>query len=660
MKRKLKSRGGLLLRGQLVQLLAAENDTDKARWIQVAEEGVYLGHKAGPFEFNDDVFQQLVTNFRRQPEYQRGADGWGCERVIPFDWDHASERKTGTIENQAAQGWAWDLDVRTGPDSKRELWALAEMLEPAKTLVREGKVRWTSVAVWPDAIDQASAENIGFYMSSIALTNDPFIRGMVPIAASRGGGAEPILADTQYIDPWCKPASAGECIDALRRLFGLPLQAGLGQVLGELAKLRATIAGQQQAAPGVDVGALVRALRQLFNLPTMATPEQVFAETDKLLGALAAEEELPKNETTPPILNARENETMDEKQLVAILAGRLNVGATAAAVNERLTKELDAGRDASLQLGRARDAAVLFAKGGDPMMGLKAILGALGIENPDGAIEKIGQTLSMSKQLLDAMPELASLYEGKVEAEDAQAEQDVTMALQASRVPENMLSEVGQGFMMSRTGGVDLQRLPRRQDGTLDHTPLLDETKRRALFSAVQMREAARTRFIQRMTNGTTPQNGAAPPAQQSALFQRWFAPGGQNGGQGGGGGQMLFGRQGQGSQAQAPSFGGPRWPGQTAPMGLPAFGQPQQGPALFDNMRQAAPATVTIEGQAIEVPNLGADGGIAGANETDRAKNFLLSSGYPRHNYDGLMTAANQLAEAYVHSSQQQGGGRF
>lgn len=140
-------------------------------WIQLAKAGAYRGHAAGPFELNATVFSDIVRNFNAQ-----------ANRRIPIDFEHASEldAASGSIptEGAPAQGWIVDLDNRG--DS---LWGLVEWLEPARTYIREKKYRWFSPAIRFNSRDRVTGARIGARMSSGALTNNPFLDGMAPMAA---------------------------------------------------------------------------------------------------------------------------------------------------------------------------------------------------------------------------------------------------------------------------------------------------------------------------------------------------------------------------------------------------------------------------------------------------------------------------------------------
>lgn len=504
------------LRGHAVRLDAPANSSAKTwpRWLHVADEGLYLGHPSGPFEFNERIFTEIVRNFRALPEYSPGADGVGASRVIPFDWRHASERRptdggADAMASQAAVGWALDLDIRRGAIGL-QLWAFADMLPKTRELIDEGAIAWTSVSVFPEDRDRKSGDPIGCYLSSIALTNDPFIRGMqaVNIAAER----------CYYIGE--PPSTAGDLVEALRCLFGLPAQAPLVDVLRELMTLRASALEGAAAAPGVDVVKIVGCLRRLFNLATLATAADVFAAADKLLGAVANEGELAA--LAPVSLTAaraapQENPTMKIEELIALLAGRLSCAPTADAVATAAPIALD-----RLQF----DASAAKEK-------LGALLGALGVQDQAGALEKITSMIAQVQALLEVMPELGELVDGAMAAEDAAAEEDMGMVAATMRgLPEHVAKEAKVGIFFARTRGIDLQRLPRLQDGKLDCSPLLDPTRRKTMLANLRQRVEAREIFRKNHGEPTRQQpQRQEPPAQHSQLFQRFFAPPESNGG---------------------------------------------------------------------------------------------------------------------------------
>lgn len=192
---------------------AAETDPTAPRWIQVAAEGAYAKN-GQQFTLDRAVFEQIVKNIRARASFRRGTDGWGSADVVPFDWRHASEMPPnipGAFASQQALGWALDFDVRNGPGGKAQLWALSRFFPDVAAAIAKGAVKWTSIAVWPNATDP-HGKPIGWDISSVALTNDPHIQGMVPIGACRFGRGDEISA-APAAQPAANPANREKKMD---------------------------------------------------------------------------------------------------------------------------------------------------------------------------------------------------------------------------------------------------------------------------------------------------------------------------------------------------------------------------------------------------------------------------------------------------------------
>jgi hypothetical protein len=181
-------------KGLAIFRLEAMPDTgDDVVPVQIANGGIYRGYQGGEQEFTFDwpFFGQLVLNFHQGPNYHRGPDGRGDRDVIAWDFHHASEMPAAAVGvgGAPAQGWIQELEVRTGPGGVPQLWAWTRWLEPARTYIKEGRYRWASVSVVFDAVDAVTGKVIGPLLTSVALTNQPFIEGMMPLAASRNAAA---------------------------------------------------------------------------------------------------------------------------------------------------------------------------------------------------------------------------------------------------------------------------------------------------------------------------------------------------------------------------------------------------------------------------------------------------------------------------------------
>lgn len=148
-----------------------DGDGSSAVWIQIAKPGTFRGHPAGPFELNDQVFSDIIRNFRDTQN-----------RAIPIDFEHASEADSteGSIpvDGAPAQGWIRDLKV-----DGANLWGLVEWGTKAREYIRAGQYKFFSPAIRFGARDRVSGKPIGARMTSGALTNNPFLDGMRPLVA---------------------------------------------------------------------------------------------------------------------------------------------------------------------------------------------------------------------------------------------------------------------------------------------------------------------------------------------------------------------------------------------------------------------------------------------------------------------------------------------
>lgn len=137
--------------------------------IHVAMEGSWEGHASGPFELTRAAFAEIVRNFEASPN------------PIPLDFEHA----TAFAPEAPACGWVQRLEIRDDADGTAHLWAVAELGEKAAGYVKAGAYRFSSGVFEFGAVDPETGEDVGCVMSSLALTNVPFLRGQTPIQLSR-------------------------------------------------------------------------------------------------------------------------------------------------------------------------------------------------------------------------------------------------------------------------------------------------------------------------------------------------------------------------------------------------------------------------------------------------------------------------------------------
>lgn len=183
--------------------------TPAFKWLHVANEGTYKGHHQGEFTLTGDTFATMVRNLRADPKYGDPAftlgevtfdDGtrWdgNTSRIVQYDYEHASEMAPfeGAIPTQGApaMGWVLDIEVRQGADRRAQLWALSKLGDQIRRQIDADEYNSVSIAWNPAGVHPVSGEPIGATLTSIAFTNHPFIRDLLPLAAAnRAAGLGP-------------------------------------------------------------------------------------------------------------------------------------------------------------------------------------------------------------------------------------------------------------------------------------------------------------------------------------------------------------------------------------------------------------------------------------------------------------------------------------
>jgi phage I-like protein len=164
-----------------VQLADKTREGKPKTWIQVAKSGDYKGHPAGEFSFGPKQYEEMVRNFKAH------------QSKPPLDFEHASEAVDGGVYQHGAPANGFIIDLRYDAD---RMDALVEWVEESEgcQYVRSGQYRYISPAVNFAAKDRVNGKKIGAMLTSVALTNRPYLDGMDRVAAK--DGATPVaLAD---------------------------------------------------------------------------------------------------------------------------------------------------------------------------------------------------------------------------------------------------------------------------------------------------------------------------------------------------------------------------------------------------------------------------------------------------------------------------------
>lgn len=281
----------------------------KLVWVQLAEVGAWRGHSAGAFEMTATTFAQIVRNFTN-----RGLP-------IPFDFEHASEQDptSGSIPviGAPAPGWVHRMDNR----ERAGLWGLVEWLDKARDGIKEGAYGYLSPAIRFGCKDPVTGDPIGARLSSVAITNQPFLTGLEGLKAATdtaGGaaaGAEDSMSKFSFGGPKAilkateRPAGApqisvtvqmggkgqtalahkpGEYMSSIKACMGMHPLCSAQECADRLEQLRDHVdacgdaEGQNE---GLDLSSYTRPMRDLVGATPGDSWEDVFDAVEALIRA---------------------------------------------------------------------------------------------------------------------------------------------------------------------------------------------------------------------------------------------------------------------------------------------------------------------------------------------------------------------------------------
>lgn len=142
-------------------------------WVHLAECGSWKGHPAGAFSMTPATFSEIVRNFERRA------------LPVPFDWEHASEQEptAGSVPltGTPAPAWVHKLDNR----GIGGLWGLVEWFDYARQSIKEGTYAFLSPAIRFGCKDPETNQQIGARLTSVALTNQPFLTHLEELRAAK-------------------------------------------------------------------------------------------------------------------------------------------------------------------------------------------------------------------------------------------------------------------------------------------------------------------------------------------------------------------------------------------------------------------------------------------------------------------------------------------
>lgn len=292
--------------GVVIEMKSAETETPI--WIQVAKQGAFRGHAAGHFKMDAGTFTEIIANFNAQ-----------ANKFIPVDFEHASEQHPteGSIPHTGApaQGWITALELRADGN----LWGLVTWGDIARGYIKKGQYKFLSPAIVFGAKDRVTGKPVGARLSSVALTNNPFLDGMQPVAAKRNDAVGVVDMTA---------------LTAIREALELPTYVNEGVLLSTLSSLEVG-EGQVGAA---DVRTRAAKLRESLRLPLTMSSKDVFNQARIACGAITPPAPLPVVTKEPATAEGSINMAGEDKKDTEISSLTVKLGAAEARVTTLTTE----------------------------------------------------------------------------------------------------------------------------------------------------------------------------------------------------------------------------------------------------------------------------------------------------------------------------------
>ena len=156
-------------------------------------------------------------------------------RDFVIDYEH----QTLSGKEAPAAGWYSDLNAIVRDGKKVARATISQWTKKAADYILAGEYRYDSPVFVSNSVDKETGKQEPLILKHIGLTNEPFIDGLLPVAAKS------FLNDTTIIG---KDTVMDETMSWLRSFLNLPLTATPQDILTELNKLAAQIQASIGAA----------------------------------------------------------------------------------------------------------------------------------------------------------------------------------------------------------------------------------------------------------------------------------------------------------------------------------------------------------------------------------------------------------------------------
>lgn len=266
------------LLGACVKLDAPASNGALSPWNVLAYEVALEGR--GDVKLTRQDFEECVANFSR------------LGGRVPVVLYHADTDPMAHPDARKAHAWITAMRVgsmqRDGK-TRATLEARFQWVNAAtRASVESGELAYGSVTMVQHGVDEETGDDIGSFLWSFSLTNNPALVDIPRIAASRG--LPPLAVKASH---WFgEIEDRDDVVAMLRAVLRLPALAPEADVVRELDKL-ASLLGSDEDATSVDVDDIVCAIRDAMRLPALTTAAETLAAVRSALAAPSDDDAAP-------------------------------------------------------------------------------------------------------------------------------------------------------------------------------------------------------------------------------------------------------------------------------------------------------------------------------------------------------------------------------
>ncbi|MEQ8959779.1 MAG: phage protease [Coleofasciculus sp. C2-GNP5-27] len=227
----------------------------------MARVGTWKGYHSGePFSLTEEVFDLIAANFEQEknprPVYIGHPDAQGLEAD--------------------AVGWIREVKAEDG-----KLLGLVEFTQDIAQRIKEGAFKFVSIcADLMGAIHRETGEDIGAYLRSLGITNQPFIDGLEPLSLSENAEVKTVPVYLETTQEEIKHMSDTKQNVELEQVQEMPEQAAKDE-LSAVMEVMKEVAGNDELSPEAAVALLREKMDEL---------KAMFSEEEQEEDAPASEE----------------------------------------------------------------------------------------------------------------------------------------------------------------------------------------------------------------------------------------------------------------------------------------------------------------------------------------------------------------------------------